>query len=350
MSGRLFIHHPVFRLISPLFVGSMVYVLILLINNDVGQLNEAFLGQELYVCVGLAYVIQELSRLQLVLFARFRWEINTSLRVLIQAITAILITVLLVTAFLTYYFNTYVGFPPSSSQLLQFNVIFSMVSAIYISLYLSHQLLHQINTAKISIEMEKKQAIQSDYEHYIRGINPQLLFQGLEALLVHMRLVHSPDQTHDPDELIDVLSVVYRYMLGNRSRELVGIQEEVDAMRHMAYLFDFLPYRKVSFTANVAETGLVLPGSVLQLMQELVSITIPSDRLAMDLKLEENEQYYLLSAPADDKVGVRFSDDLIAQLNQSLSHYSSQKITSQKEAKRRILCVPKLKMADAATG
>ncbi|MEO1629027.1 MAG: histidine kinase, partial [Bacteroidota bacterium] len=58
----LFVHHPLFRLLGPTFSGVIVYVLILLINNNVDQLQEEFLGQELYVCIGLSYLIQELSR------------------------------------------------------------------------------------------------------------------------------------------------------------------------------------------------------------------------------------------------------------------------------------------------
>ena len=67
---KLFVHHPLFRLLSPLFSGFIVYLLILLINNNVEQLQEQFLGEELYVCIGLSFIIQELARLLLVLFKK----------------------------------------------------------------------------------------------------------------------------------------------------------------------------------------------------------------------------------------------------------------------------------------
>ena len=59
---RLFIHHPLFRLLSPLFSGTMVYLLILLIHNNVAQIQDQFLGEELYVCIGLSLITQEFSR------------------------------------------------------------------------------------------------------------------------------------------------------------------------------------------------------------------------------------------------------------------------------------------------
>jgi len=58
---KLFIHHPLFRLLSPLFSGLVVYILLLLINNDIDQLYEEFLTQELYVCIALTFLIQELD-------------------------------------------------------------------------------------------------------------------------------------------------------------------------------------------------------------------------------------------------------------------------------------------------
>ena len=66
--NKLFIHNPLFRIISPLCSGILIYLLILLINNNVSQLKETFLGQELYVCIGLTYLIQEYSRLSLFFF------------------------------------------------------------------------------------------------------------------------------------------------------------------------------------------------------------------------------------------------------------------------------------------
>ena len=56
---KLFIHTPLFRFLSPIFSGVVSYLLILLINNNIEQLQEQFLGQELYVCITLSYIVHE---------------------------------------------------------------------------------------------------------------------------------------------------------------------------------------------------------------------------------------------------------------------------------------------------
>ena len=66
--NKLFIHTPVFRFLSPIFSGIVGYLLILLINNNIGQLQEEFLSQELYVCIALSYIVHEFSRFLLWVF------------------------------------------------------------------------------------------------------------------------------------------------------------------------------------------------------------------------------------------------------------------------------------------
>jgi len=137
--NKLFIHNPIFRLISPLFSGILVYLLILLINNNVEQLQEAFLSQELYVCIGLAYIIQEYARISLFLFEWLSWPKFFIGKIIFQLAVSVIISILLVTVSMYSYFYWILGFTPNLSELTIFNSIFSVFTLIYLSLYLSHQ-------------------------------------------------------------------------------------------------------------------------------------------------------------------------------------------------------------------
>lgn len=129
---RLFIHHPLFRLLSPLFSGTVVYLLILLINNNVEQLQEQFLGQELYVCIGLSFLIQEFARLLLLIFNRFLKNMRFLPGLLLQVFLSLLLCVVLVTAAIHLYYKYALGFTPNSEELWLFNSIFCSVTLIYI--------------------------------------------------------------------------------------------------------------------------------------------------------------------------------------------------------------------------
>jgi hypothetical protein len=59
---KIFIHNPFFRIIAPLVFGVLVYLLILLVNNDLTEIGKIFNNGELYVCIGLSYLSLEALR------------------------------------------------------------------------------------------------------------------------------------------------------------------------------------------------------------------------------------------------------------------------------------------------
>jgi len=151
--SKLFIHNPLFRLLSPIFSGTTAYLLILLISNNVGQLQEEFFGQELYVCIGLSYAIQEFSRLLLFVFQKIASFTSEIMMLLFQIVTSLLLTILIVSVFIYYYYQLVLGFMPSFDDFLIFNSIFSSVTLIYILLYISHQYLFKVNNQKLENEL-----------------------------------------------------------------------------------------------------------------------------------------------------------------------------------------------------
>ena len=339
---KLFIHHPVFRLFSPLFSGSLVYLLILLSNNDVEQINEQFLTQELYFCIGLSYLIQEFSRITLILFVRVFQKTSQIAKWIIQVGLTILFTFLIVSVLVNLYYEYMLGYSPNFSELLLFNVIFSVISLIYISLFLSHQLLYQINTSQINIELDRKSEIQEDYRQYIRGINPELLFEGLDALIVQMKLAQKESSVADPDELLDVLSMVYRYLLSNRSKELVAFDQEVEALEYLTGLFEYLHYSKVKLNVQIKQPGEIVPGTLFYLIQELVKVTIHSPLLEQEICLRETDHYFILETVKNDKVNKEFMPDLPEMLNRSYSFYTNEKISVEETDTKRTVLIPKI--------
>lgn len=335
---KLFIHDPVFRILSPLFGGSLVYLMVLLVNNNVGQLDEQFLGQELYLCIGLSYIIQEFSRYFLVILAKRQFGNSVWWTIVIQVTVSILFTCLIVSLILFYYYKLYLGFTPSASELILFNVIFTLIAISYVSLYISHRFLYQINTDKISAELEKKSATEEDYRQFVRGINPPLLFKGLEALIMQMK----SGIDEDPDELLDSLSMVYRYMLANRTNEPVAFEKEAEAMNNLVALFGFLPYVRVTLALNVENPGVVVPGTFLQLLQEFVRITIPSVLGTQKIEIYEQDDYMILEMNNNDRLDISFDKNVIRVLNQQYNLYSDETIRYQGDDKKHQVYIPKL--------
>ena len=120
---KLFVHNIWFRILSPFFSGVLVYLLILLINDSVLAIQEDFLSQELYVCIGLAFITQESSRLCLILFSRFTVFKSFALRIFFQIVIAIVITAILVSLAIYLYFKYVLLYTPNFRELYIFNSI-----------------------------------------------------------------------------------------------------------------------------------------------------------------------------------------------------------------------------------
>ena len=121
--NKLFVHNTWFRLFCPLFSGTLVYLLILLINDAVLSIQEDFLSQELLVCVVLAYLTQEFSRLSLQVFEGWQKPKSFVFRTILQIFGSIILTIVLVSVTMYFYFENILFYEPSIRELFVFNSI-----------------------------------------------------------------------------------------------------------------------------------------------------------------------------------------------------------------------------------
>ncbi|MBL4568467.1 MAG: hypothetical protein JKY69_01970, partial [Flavobacteriaceae bacterium] len=232
---KLFIHNPVFRLLSPVFSGVMGYLLILLINNNVGQLQEQFLGQELYVCIGLSYIIQEFSRGLLLLFNWLPKFTSQVLMLSFQLIISLLLSISVITISISTYYTTVLGFSASYDELFLFNAIFCSITFIYILLYTSHQYLFKVNTQKLESELLFKQNIEEDFKQFKRGINPNLLFESFEVNdISSIKIYLSEDlkvSGHDGNTALNILQSIPLQISPPKEYEIISVVQENDNYR-----------------------------------------------------------------------------------------------------------------------
>lgn len=338
MTTRLFVHHPIFRLISPLFAGTLVYLLILLINNSIAVLQETFLGQELYICIGLAYVTQEFSRLSLLFFQRLHLPKSFVLKIALQVISSVVITVILVSLSMYFYFKYVLLYTPNTRELFVFNSIFAFLTMLYVVLYLGHYFLYRKNTEKIEKEVAAKQAVETDFIAFKQGINPKLLFESFEAMIVQMK--------SDPwkgEALADNFSSVYRYILSRKTRELVALEEEITILEALVGLFNQLPYRKVVLKKMSLSEIWIVPTSLLMLVERIIRTTIASDSQELTIHISEEPQYISIHYLSEERLQQQLDRNSLTDLIRSYRFYSEAPIAIDKdEAGTKTIRLPKL--------
>ena len=283
---KLFIHNPLFRLLSPFASGAMVYILILLINNNIGQIRETFFGQELYVCIGLAFLIQEYARVSLVLFDRFKYPSSIFWRIIVQIIGSVLVTILIVTIAMKLYFGYFLGYTPNTKELLIFNSIFTFITLIYVMLYMGHQFLYKINIEKLEEESLAIQDLDADFVAYKNEINIKLLFESLEALIILMK--KDPDAA---EEFTDKFSSIYRYTLSSNKKDLLPITEEVKKVEELLDLFADLPFRKIKLENAITSDFQIVPGSLLRIFERIIRTSIRAEDHHLTININESETH-----------------------------------------------------------
>ena len=337
---KLFVHHPFFRLLSPLFCGVIVYLLILLLNNDIEQIQEGFFNEELYFCIGLSYLIQEFSRILLLLFKRYLSDKLSLLSILLQVVLSMVLCVVLSTISIQLYFNYILGFAAVTEEIYMFNSIFCTITFTYILLSISHQYLFKINTDRLQQEELIKQNIEDDFKQFKRGINTNLLFESLETLLILIK-----KDKEKVDDFIDHLASIYRFILSRKEKQLVAFSEELLVVTELIQLFNYLPYRNVSIKNTCKNPFLVVPGSLLFIIEQIVRTSIISDTILLELILTEKEDNLEISYFKNDKITAVFNSEKIKEIVKTYSIYSAQNIEVVEGEFMRKISIPKLQIA-----
>ena len=334
---KLFIHQPFFRLLSPVFSGVVIYLLVLLLNNNVTQVQNQFFNEELYFCIALSYLIQEFSRALLLLFKKKLTDRLSVKNIFLQITISMFLCTVIVTIAITFYFEYFLGFSPTIEEVYVFNSIFCSISFVYILLYISHQYLFKINTEKLQQEEIKKQNIEDEFKQFKKGINPNLLFESFESLLVLIK-----NDEDKADEFIDHLASKYRYILSGRDKQLVDFLEEISIVKAQVNLFNYLPFRSITIKNNCSDTFLVVPGSLLFVIEQIIRTIIVDESL--EISFYETEEFLEIIYLKNDKLTNSFNIRKIKEVVNTYKIYSSQKIEIVEKEQNRKIKLPKLKI------
>jgi len=178
--------------------------------------------------------------------------------------------------------------------------------------------LYNINTEKFNDELHKKQYIENDFTEFKNSINPTLLFESLEAVIIL-----SKQQKDTVDDFIDNIAATYRYILSNHKRQLVTIDEELSVLDQLIQLLNYLPYTNVKIESKLNSNFLVVPGSLLKIIELVVRKSIIDTKQLLNITLEENDHIFKVSYAPNDKILDPFSEKHLKELKRVYTIYSA---------------------------
>jgi two-component system, LytTR family, sensor kinase len=138
------------------------------------------------------------------------------------------------------------------------------------------------------VEKFRKENAENQFEMLKLQLNPHFLFNSLNTL---SSLVH--EDTSKASDFIRRLSDVYRYVLDNRSKELVTLSEELDFIKAFTFLLSLRFQGMISFNFDIDKNTLeqrIAPMTLQLLVENAVKHNIASQKqpLAVAISAKDN--------------------------------------------------------------
>jgi sensor histidine kinase YesM len=325
--------------------GILVYLIILLINNDVKAIGTLVSNQEVYVTIALSLISFESMRLTLIIIKRFSSSALTQNPLQVVITTSISVAIVLIA--ISIYYQLVIGFAISQRELWLFGVIFTLTSLLYNALYIGNEYLHLENTLRIEQERKLQESLESEFLAFRQDINPDLLYDSLEELIL---CVHS--KTDMAEELIDSLAALYRYQLIHRQKEFIHLTEEIQATQHLIRLANQKHGQTIRWNNKINERLIeIIPGALIAAVDSIIRNTLISVDSPLILTLEqEDEEYFVLHHNVNDKLQPHpESIQTFQRLQRSYSVYSDSPFVQVKASRENYIKFPIVKVDQAIT-
>ena len=316
------IHSLLFRIFIPIPYGALIYLLLLVVNNNLLIINESFISTELFFCIGLSYISLEANRLAVVSF--FKNPKLTIVETVVQLVVNGVITLVVIYFSLTLYFISFLGYESLtgfSTEVKSFALFFGITSLLYNMLSISYNLLNQKNEQLFEDEETLKEQIQYELDNYQAQINPDLLFESLESAIT---LIHQDiDQA---ENFIDHLALAYRYILRTKNNEAASIKNELEAANNLLFLHNVKHNGLITLVNTVStESDHIIPGSIPLLVDEIIKSNIISEARPLKIVLGKEDNYLTLSYKLNERLKKNTHELLtFERLHIAYSYYTDQ--------------------------
>ena len=328
MKQRWYIHKIAFRILFPGLSGIILYLAMLMVFGNLEDLSATFFSQEAMFLVILTYINHEWA---IFLLGRNRSQealnsahpLQTFLYFLLLLSTSTLISSGIILAYFVFILRYY----HFVTELITIDILLAMFQLLVHMYYIS--MLNIRRYHDISMEQEEAQSrqLELELESFKSEMNPDLLMECLENLLT---LVHKDVQ--EADHYILALSNQYRYLLDNRHKEFIGLDEELKAAEELAYLLNSGGATKLTLKYDTTGGSMVvIPGTLHNILYHVENSMILNalNPIALELILEEEGDICIKHANQPKLV---FSHAVkMDKLNQSYMHFTGREITMRED-------------------
>lgn len=266
-----------FRVLAGFVAGLLAWLLVEILMNIQYRYFVLFEDPLRYLQAGFfgIIILDLMVRASHQLDAGMPWDRSPGTRLLFQTLSGLMIAFLLV--FLARMILRFFFWP---QRLIIFSdelTIFIIVCILIIFFNLAEIgffFNERYRTSLVEMERFRKEIAENQFEMLKLQLNPHFLFNSLNTL---SSLVY--EDAAKASDFIRKLSEVYRYVLDNRSRELVTLSEELDFIRSFTYLLGLRFQGMIDFNFEIDENSLekkIAPMTLQLLVENAVKHNVAS--------------------------------------------------------------------------
>lgn len=230
-------NYRLFRIYGYPGFGLVLYLIQVLINPYERTLNswhfyslQDFILEFSFSVAYAALLFESGIQLTALLNKWLPWESQTKRRFGTQLLIQIAIVYIMVNVFFRFHFPDYYEYDETTiRQIFTIGVIFSLLIT---AVFAAEHFFYQWNDARLkSMEMEQH-TIQAQLDALKLQLDPHFLFNNLSIVTALVE-----DQPAVAISYIGKLSSIYRYMLTNRTQNVIPLKEELDFIKSYLYLY-----------------------------------------------------------------------------------------------------------------
>jgi two-component system LytT family sensor kinase len=254
------------RFIYMFIVGIGISFLLHFINKPVEENHNVFL--DFLTSIVITILVWEGNlRIDSWLNKKLPWVGNAGKRILIELLVSMVYSAVVIYCSMLFFNEFVCPLPVATKEAFMSTamIIGVMVSFILLTVEIGAQFFSNWKASLIEIEHHKTEVVQAQLQNLKNQINPHFLFNNMSVL---SSLVYK-DQDKAVD-FINQLSKVYRYLLDNKDRELVTLEDELTFIRSYTYLLQIRFDTNIKFTIEVENSALqkLVPPMAIQILVE----------------------------------------------------------------------------------
>ncbi|NTV83089.1 MAG: histidine kinase [Bacteroidales bacterium] len=301
---RYFNNKWYYRVLSGVLLGLLTWLLAEVLLNLRYRYFEMFLLplNYLYAAIFGIFIQESVYRSGLYMEKIRPWELGIGKRLLIQLLSGILIGFLWVTVFrlIINYLILKDRLIIFSDELMLFVLAVFLISTVNLA-DLGWFLNERYRKSLAEIERFRKENAEYQFEMLKLQLNPHFLFNSLNTL---SSLVH--EDAGKSAEFIRRLSDVYRYVLDNRSKELVSLREEMEFIRAFSFLQGLRFQGMIDFQFDISEPSLdkqIAPMTLQLLIENAVKHNVVSRKMPLWISIASEEREIIVTNNLQPKEG-----------------------------------------------